>query len=136
MEIRRVDHVGILVDDLDDAVALLGPDGLGLEIAERHDREDLRLVFLRCGDVDIELLEPLDPELRRTRLGDGTSARIEHVAFQVGDLARAIEALAALGVRPDAEPLHHDGKAMIWTDPATSDGIMLQLVQKPAPPPA
>jgi methylmalonyl-CoA/ethylmalonyl-CoA epimerase len=127
MELRRFDHVGVIVDDLDDAARLLG-DGLGLELTNSIERDDLRLAFFRCGDVSIEIIEPLDPELRRRRLGEGARARIEHLAFEVGDLEVAITALAALGIEPNAPPLRSGARTMVWTDPATSDDIMFQFV--------
>ena len=127
MELRRFDHVGVIVDDLDDAARLLG-DGLGLELTSSIERDDLRLAYFRCGDVSIEIIEPLDPELRRQRLGDGARARIEHLAFEVADLGVAIAALAALGIEPNAPPLRSGARSMVWTDPATSDDIMFQFV--------
>lgn len=127
MELRRFDHVGVIVDDLDDAARLLG-DGLELELTSSLERDDLRLAYFRCGDVSIEIIEPLDPELRRERLGDGVRARIEHLAFEVGDFGAAIGALAALGIEPNAPPLRSGARTMLWTDPATSDGIMFQFL--------
>jgi methylmalonyl-CoA/ethylmalonyl-CoA epimerase len=127
VELRRIDHVGVIVDDLDDAARLLG-EGFGLERTSFLDRDDLRLAFFRCGDVSIELIEPLEPELRRRRLGEGARARIEHIAFEVADLERALAALGALGVEPNAPPLRSGARTMFWTDPATSDGMMFQFV--------
>jgi methylmalonyl-CoA/ethylmalonyl-CoA epimerase len=127
VELRRIDHVGVIVDDLDDAARLLG-EGFGLERTSVVDRDDLRLAFFRCGDVSIEVIEPLEPELRRRRLGEGARARIEHIAFEVADLERALAALGALGVEPNAPPLRSGARTMFWTDPATSDGMMFQFV--------
>jgi methylmalonyl-CoA/ethylmalonyl-CoA epimerase len=127
VDVRRIDHVGVIVDDLDDAARLLG-DGLGLERTTTVDRDDLRLAFFRCGDVSIEIIELLDPALRRERLGDGAQARIEHIAFEVGDLGDALAALSALGVEPNAPPLRSGTRTMVWTDPATSDDIMFQFL--------
>ena len=127
VELRRIDHVGVIVDDLDDAARLLG-EGFGLERTSVVDRDDLRLAFFRCGDVSIEVIEPLEPELRRRRLGDGARARIEHIAFEVADLERALAALGALGVEPNAPPLRSGARTMFWTDPATSDGMIFQFV--------
>jgi methylmalonyl-CoA/ethylmalonyl-CoA epimerase len=127
VDVRRIDHVGVIVDDLDDAARLLG-DGLGLERTTTVDRDDLRLAFFRCGDVSIEIIELLDPGLRRERLGDGARARIEHIAFEVGDLDDALAALGALGVELNSPPLRSGTRTMVWTDPATSDDIMFQFV--------
>jgi len=127
MEIRRIEHIGVIVDDLDDAARLLG-EGFGLERTTSLDRDDLRLAFFKCGDVSIEVIELLDAELRRERLGPGARARIEHIAFEVADLDEALTALAALGIEPNAPPLRSGTRTMVWTDPATSDDMMFQFV--------
>src|SRR5215210_604269 len=64
MRLQRLDHVGVVVDDLDEAARLLG-DGFGLELAETIDRGDLRVAFYRCGEVRVELIEVRDAEQRR-----------------------------------------------------------------------
>jgi methylmalonyl-CoA/ethylmalonyl-CoA epimerase len=129
MELRRLDHVGVIVDDLDAVARLLG--ALGLQSGEALDRDDLRVAFFRCGEAQVELIEPLDPALRRQRLGEGQRARIEHVAFEVRDLHGTLAELESLGVRPSGPTLSHEGRSMFWTDPATSNGIMFQFVQRP-----
>ena len=128
MELRRLDHVGVIVEDLDEATRLLL--AFGLEVGETIENDDLRVAFFKCGDASIELIEPLTAELRRTRLGEGNCARIEHIALEVGDLAAALTALGALGVRPNAPPRHLPGRSMFWTEPETSDGIMFQFVER------
>lgn len=128
MDLRRLDHVGVIVDDLDEASRLLVD--LGLEPVEAIDDEELRVAFFSCGNAMVEIIEPLDPAMRAQRLGEHDRARIEHIAFQVGDLDAALDALRALGVRPNAPPRRLPDRAMFWTEPATSDGIMFQFVER------
>jgi methylmalonyl-CoA/ethylmalonyl-CoA epimerase len=128
MELRRLDHVGVIVDDLDEATRLLL--AFGLEVGETIEADDLRVAFFKCGDASIELIEPLTADLRATRLGEGNRARIEHIALEVGDLAAALTALGALGVRPNAPPRYLPDRSMFWTEPETSDGIMFQFVER------
>jgi methylmalonyl-CoA/ethylmalonyl-CoA epimerase len=127
VDVGRIDHIGVVVDDLADAERLLGG-GFGLERTTTTERDDLKLASFKCGDVSIEVIEILDPDLRRERLGEGARARIEHIAFAVPDLGRALTALAALGIEPNAPPLRSGTRMMIWTDPATSDDIMFQFL--------
>jgi methylmalonyl-CoA/ethylmalonyl-CoA epimerase len=126
--IERFDHVGVIVDDLDDAARLLV--ALGLQPGETIEHEDLRVAFFKCGDASVEIIEPLDAALRRERLGEGNRARIEHIAFEVGDLEAALEALGALGIEPNAPPRRLPDRSMFWTEPETSDGIMFQFVER------
>ena len=127
MEMRRLDHVGVVVDDLDEAARLL--EALGLVESERAEHDGLRLAFFTAGNAMVEIIEPTDPGIRAKRLGDAR-ARIEHIAFEIGDLDGALSALGALGVEPNAPPRRLPDRAMFWTDPETSDGIMFQFVER------
>jgi len=103
MKLNRVDHIGVVVDNIEEATALLGQ-GFGLEAGSTVQREDLCNAFFRCGDVSIEVIEIRDPVARRARLGEHQRARIEHIAIEVDDLDAMLHALEVLGVRPQAPP--------------------------------
>jgi len=128
MDLRRLDHVGVIVEDLGAAKLLLTD--LGLELTETLETGDLTAAFFKCGDASVELIEVHDEAQRLERLGEGNQARIEHIAFDVGDLAKALGALGALGVEPNAPPRHLPDRSMIWTQPETSGGIMFQFVER------
>jgi methylmalonyl-CoA/ethylmalonyl-CoA epimerase len=131
MRLKGIDHVGVIVDNLEDACALL-EDGLGLQPQERIEREDLRSAFFACGGTRIEVIEITEPDARRARLGRGP-ARIEHIAFVADDLDATIVALNALGIRPQGPPRRSGENLTFWTDPDTSDGVVFQFI---APKPA
>lgn len=136
---KEIDHVGVVVDDLDGARSFLSS-VLGLEQDREMDRPDLGLktAFFRCGPADIEIIEVTDPAARHRRLGEGTHARIEHIAVRVDDLREAAQVLAQRGVRfqgPSGEhrqandPLRVGETLNLWTDPNTSRGVQYQLVE-------
>ena len=122
-----IDHVGVVVDDLVEACALL--EQLGLVETARIDRPDLRAVFLALGCVQIEVIEVLEAEARRQRLGN-RRAVVEHIALAVESLDGAVEGLRALGVELNGPPRLARGARTAFVDPATSDGIPLQLVER------
>lgn len=126
----RIHHVGVVFDDLDQAVALLR-DVLGLQEGDHVDRDDLRAVFLAGGSIEIEAIEILDPEQRAARLGDGASARIDHIAIEVSDLDRARETLDKSGVRPRGPTVQAERYRTFWTVPETSHGVSYQFVETP-----
>lgn len=131
MKLRRIDHIGIVVDDLAEAERLLR-DILGLVEGDRVERENLRSVFFACGGTEIELVELIDPAQRRERLGDG-QARIEHVAFEVDDLDEVYAALDALGVKAKAPPVAAERYRTFFTRPETADGVGYQFLQRTPP---
>jgi catechol 2,3-dioxygenase-like lactoylglutathione lyase family enzyme len=131
VKLERIDHIGVIVDDLDEAARTLR-DVLGLAEGDRVERDDLRSMFFACGDTEIELVEVLDAEQRRARLGDG-EARIEHIAFEVDELDAVHAALDALGVKAKAPPRAAERYRTFFTHPETADGVAYQFVQRTAP---
>lgn len=125
---KRIDHVGVIVDDLDEAKAFLEQLGMSFK-REFAAGERLKGAFYTCGDTDLELIEIMDPAERAKRLGDG-QARIEHVGVEVEKLAPAVEALRVLGVTfTSDEPLVVGSTVNLWTTAETCDGVGYQLTE-------
>lgn len=126
-EFNRVDHIGVLVDSLEDAKRFLG-ERVGLELVRELDVERLqrRVAFFQCGAVQIEVIEPYGPDRERDLAG--ARAKIEHIAVEVDDVRRALE---VLGLRPNANGMVDiGGRETVWTDPDSGDGVMYQLVPR------
>ena len=115
--IKRIDHVGVVVDDLEEAMQFVG-NTLGLHFEREVDVPVLgrHIAFFRCGDVSIELIRVEDPVVRAQVLR-GRKAVIEHLAMEVEDLAAVLDTLASAGVRWNREPREIGGQVNIWTDP-------------------
>jgi methylmalonyl-CoA/ethylmalonyl-CoA epimerase len=126
--LKRIDHVGVVVDDLEQARQFLA--GMGM----RHNRDleipgRLRASFYTCGEVEIEVLEISEQEERSRRLGSA-SARIEHIAIEVDSLSKTLSDLTQLGVVPQTEaPVKLDKGLNYWTVAETCDGIVYQLIE-------
>jgi methylmalonyl-CoA/ethylmalonyl-CoA epimerase len=147
--VAGVHHVGIIVADLDSAVAF-ATELLGLEVEKRVTLapERTEIVFLRCGDVLLELIEISDPDVRSRRARiPGAKAEIEHVALAVEDLDAVVAELIEEGVAFTAgagkveattEPLEVAGTRSLFTSRRTSAGILVQLIEEvgAAAPPA
>jgi methylmalonyl-CoA/ethylmalonyl-CoA epimerase len=128
LNLKRLDHVGVVVDDLDSRARML-TEQLGLEPDGGVDRDDIRVAFFKSGDARVELIEPLTESGREARLA-GAKAQIEHLSFEVENLEETLLALTALGIEITAPPLVVLGNSNVWTVPATSGGIMLQFQQR------
>ena len=98
-----------------------------VELSDGRIREE----FYACGEVDIEVLEIGDPEMRSRRLGEGKQARIEHIAVEVDHLGDALARLAVHGVRTTSpEPRRTGNRLNMWTVEETTGGISYQLIQR------
>ena len=127
-QIRGVDHVGVMVADLEAAGAFLA-DTLGLELAREGEVPALgvKTRFYTCGPVTIEVFQPTDPAVADREL-NGAPAKVEHIAIRVESLEATIAELGEKGVGflHDA-PVETGPNMSAYTDPATAAGIMFQL---------
>ena len=128
IRLKRIDHVGIVVDDLADARRQLEK-LLGLPAVPGVSNVHVSTLYFPCGDVSIEAIEIHDEDARGLRLGT-EKARIEHIAIEVDDVQATLQALEGLGIRATSQPRESGRTLTFWTVPETSDGMMLQFLQK------
>ena len=103
MRLRRIDHVGIVVADLDAHIAQL--EALGLSLGRSSDGAESHAEYYPCGDASVELIDVRDPAARARRLPAGEQARIEHIAFEVDSPLEEIrDGLEARGVEVSWPP--------------------------------
>ena len=131
MELKRIDHVGIVVASLDEHVAQL--EALGLTLARTNENVESFALYYACGDASVELIDVRDAEARRRRLPVAAQARIEHIAFEVDDLAEVRALLEGRGIEVSWPPFPSGTAQMIWTNAESSGGVQYQFLVRPAP---
>jgi catechol 2,3-dioxygenase-like lactoylglutathione lyase family enzyme len=131
VKLKRIDHVGIVVDSLDRHVAQL--EALGLRLTRTNENDESYAVYYECGDASLELIDVRDPDARNRRLPANEEARIEHVAFEVDDLAEVRELLEQQGIEVSWPPFPSGSAQMIWTNAETSGGVQYQFLVWPEP---
>lgn len=128
----KVDHVGIAVRSLDEAMRLYA-DVLGLAAEERYELPDegVRLVFLRAGHVLLELLEPIGDTGPIARFLSSQGEGLHHIAFLVEDIHQALAQAKAAGCRPiDEHPrLGARGRLIAFLHPSSTRGVLIEFVQ-------
>ena len=132
MELKRVDHVGIAVKNLDESVKFyesLGFKASGYEVVAE---QKVKVAFLPCGDSEIELLESTEPDGPIARFIEKNGPGIQHIAIRVDDIDKALEELKAKEVRLiDQTPRYGAGNARIaFVHPKATGGVLLELTQR------
>lgn len=131
----RMDHVGIAVKDLDDAIHVYR-DILGFKLeggvhvlAER--KVKVALVSLG-GETRIELLEPLGDESTIAKFIEGHGEGIHHFAVEVEDIEAVLAELKGKGVTLiDEKPKDGaEGKKIAFVHPKSTKGALLELVMR------
>ncbi len=131
MRIKRVNHLGVIVDNLDDAVrAFTERLGLTLDHTERYG-DELDIAFLPCGETLVELIEPLTGQGSNADYLRQHGPGIQHVAFEVDDLDAALAELGERGVKPlgDAPMPGAGGMRIAFLEPRAFDGILVELCE-------
>ena len=132
MELKRVDHVGIAVKNLDESVQFyesLGFKASGYEVVAE---QKVKVAFLPCGDSELELLESTEPDGPIARFIEKNGPGIQHIAIRVDDIDKALEELKEKGVRLiDQTPRYGAGGARIaFVHPKATGGVLLELTQR------
>ena len=129
----RVDHIGVVVDDLAAARGFLQK-VLGMELAAERSLPAIQVETAYLGfetGPQIELVELGDDEARRRRLGVGAQARIEHIAIEVDDVEATRDELRRHGIEMQSEtPLVNGPTRSLFTRPETSRGIAFQFLDR------
>ncbi|HEV3377820.1 MAG TPA: methylmalonyl-CoA epimerase, partial [Thermoleophilaceae bacterium] len=96
----RIDHVGVAVEDLDEAVALYS-EQLGMPVQHRETVEEqgVEAVLLGVGRSHVELLRPLSAETAVGRFLERNGPGLHHVAYGTADIDSALDAVRAAGLR-------------------------------------
>jgi catechol 2,3-dioxygenase-like lactoylglutathione lyase family enzyme len=131
VELKRIDHIGIVVPGFAEQAALL--EALGLELGRTNRNDESLAHHYRCGDASIELIEVHDPEARARRLPQGAAAVIEHIAIEVDDLDAVRRTLAERGIPVSWPPFPSGDAMMVWTDADTSGGVQYQFLRRNDP---
>jgi len=134
--IEGVNHVGIVVADLEEARAHYR-DRLGATCSERVDLPDegVSVIFVDLGNAKIELLQPLGPDspIRRF-LERRPSGGMHHVCLTVADLARATQRVVENGGRilgGGIPRVGARGRPVVFLDPKGFSGTLLELEEAP-----
>jgi methylmalonyl-CoA epimerase len=131
-----IDHVAIVVADLDEAARLYA-ETLGFTEIYREIIADqgVEAVGFAAGDAVIELLRPLDENSPIARYRGDAPSRLHHTAYRVADLQVKLDELKANGVRLiDERPRKGaHGNLIAFLHPKSTGGVLIELCQPPKP---
>ena len=136
--IKRIDHVAIVVRNMDDALGFYR-DMLGIAPSRVIDfpREGVKIAFLPLGGPggsEIELLEPTREDTGVARFLTKHGGGLHHICLETPNIEQALADLRASGAMllDEAPRLTAEGRG-IFLHPKGSYGVLLELVQRAEP---
>ena len=132
--LTQIDHVGIAVSDLGEAVDRYRRT-FGIEPVhrERMDDQGVEEVLFAVGESFVQLLGALGPDTPVGRFLGTRGPGVHHVGYRVANVADALEHLRAEGVSLiDETPRHGSrGTTIAFVHPNDMGGVLVELVQAP-----
>jgi methylmalonyl-CoA/ethylmalonyl-CoA epimerase len=129
-----IDHVGIAVPDLDEAIAFYAQ-AFGVQSVheETNEEQGVREAMLAVGDGDtrIQLLAPLTPESTIAKFIGRSGPGLQQLAFRVEDVEAVSATLRERGLRLlyDAPKRGTSGSRVNFVHPKDAGGVLVELVQ-------
>jgi methylmalonyl-CoA/ethylmalonyl-CoA epimerase len=129
-----IDHVGVAVPDLDEAIAFYR-DTYGMTLAheEVNEEQGVREAMMAVGGSGshIQLLAPLSPESTIAKFLDRSGPGVQQVAYRVEDVEAVSQVLRDRGLRLlYDEPRRGTSNSRVnFIHPKDAGGILVELVQ-------
>jgi methylmalonyl-CoA epimerase len=127
-----IDHVAIVVKDLEAAIALY-TQTLGFSLVYREIVADqgIEAVGVRTGEAVIELLRPLDEDSPIAKYRGDAQTKLHHTAYRVADIRAELARLKAAGVRliDEAPRRGAHGNTIAFLHPKSTGGVLIELCQ-------
>lgn len=134
MKPTHIEHIGIAVKSLDDAIPFYEKVfGLECYAVEEVADQKVKTAFFKVGDTKIELLESTDAEGPIGKFIEKKGEGIHHMAFAVDGLNDKLKAAEEAGVRLIDKQSRKgaEGLNIAFLHPKSTFGVLTELCEAP-----
>lgn len=130
--LKKIRHIGVIVDDIDAAVKKY--EGFGLECNEVLERKEdgMKIAFFPIGDTLIEFIsfspdKGWDPVHTVVRTQKGA---LNHICFEVEDLEASIQDFEKNGAKLlEGSPMPGAHGRVAFFQPETTDNVLIEICE-------
>jgi methylmalonyl-CoA/ethylmalonyl-CoA epimerase len=128
---RPIDHVALVVADLQRSAALYESLGFTRRYHETVADQGVEIVGMRAGDSTIELLRPLQVDSPLVAFLGDKESRLHHIAYRVADIDDELARLRAQGKRLiDERPRRGaHGNLIAFIHPSAAGDVLIEVCQ-------
>lgn len=133
MKVTQVEHIGIAVENLDEAIRYYESVlGLSCYAVEEVADQKVKTAFFKIGDIKVELLEPTSPESTIAKFLEKKGPGLHHVAFAVDGLKETLTELSENDIKLiDKEPRKGaEGLNIAFLHPKSTFGVLTELCEQ------
>jgi methylmalonyl-CoA/ethylmalonyl-CoA epimerase len=133
MNISHIEHIGIAVKSIDEAISYF-ENVLGLKCYAVEEVKDqkVKTAFFMVGQTKLELLESTDPDGPVGKFIEKKGEGVHHIAFAVKGLEGALEEASAKGIQLiDQKPRKGaEGLDIAFLHPKFTKGVLTELCEE------
>jgi methylmalonyl-CoA/ethylmalonyl-CoA epimerase len=130
--LRKLDHIAVVVKDIEKAVKTY-TDMFGFKVVERMagPSNDFTSVMMACGDIRVELFQPLKEGTSFAKFLAEKGGGLHHVSFVTDDIAKELKSLKAQGRKlQNEEPIQLPNAKIAFIHPSAAEGVLIELVER------
>ena len=133
MKIKRIEHVGVIVKDIE-ASRKLWEDVFGIPLGGVEENERRKLALYYVGESMVELIAGKGPDNKHQKLIAEGRGGINHLCFEVENIDEALAELKAKGIplQDEVPRIGHAGARIAFLDPKGTEGCLIELAELPA----
>ena len=131
MKIIKINHVAIVVQDIDAALNFWEQTfGLKLDHVEDVPSQKSKVAFLPLGESEIELVQPTTTDSGLASFLEKRGEGMHHICIEVEDIDATLAELKSKGVRLINDvPEELPGRKMAFVHPKAANGVLVELYQ-------
>lgn len=130
--IKKIDHIAIVVDDIEEALEFWHED-LGLDLSHVEDVPDQESIvaFLPANQSEVELVRPTSEASGIGRYLNKQGPGMHHICFEVYDIEETLAHLKKRGVRliNETPQIGTGGKKIAFVHPESTHGVLVELYE-------
>lgn len=129
--IKKIDHIGIVVKDLEEGKKHF-TEGLGFKMESEEISEEFncKIAFFPCGEVMLELVEPIGPGPAKDFLNK-CGGGIHHICYRVESIDKTMKMVERKFILKDKKPrLGAGGSKVFFLEPSSLMNIETEFVER------
>jgi|WetSurMetagenome_2_1015567.scaffolds.fasta_scaffold19918_1 methylmalonyl-CoA/ethylmalonyl-CoA epimerase len=130
--LKKIDHIAVVVKDLDAAVKNY-KEMFGFKEIERlaGPSNDFTSVMMQMGEIRVELFQPQKEGTSFARFLEEKGGGLHHVSFLTDDIAKEVKTLKAQGKKlMNEEPRQLPGAKIVFVHPSAAENVLIELVER------
>jgi methylmalonyl-CoA epimerase len=130
--LKKIDHIAVVVKDIQKA-AKTYTDMFGFKEVERMagPSGEFTSVMMACGDIRLELFQPLKEGNSFARFLEEKGGGLHHVSFVTDDIVKELKNLKAQGRKlQNEEPMQLPNAKIAFIHPSAAENVLIELVQR------